>query len=358
MVDSNNNQDLEVLAQRIARRAAALPGTRPYWTDASRKLKAQIRDPNCKSPHLFFTVSAADIQWPDLHQHMPAPPGAPPLDEQEAYRKRMADLNDNPAIAAFYFQKRWKIFYDEVVEPQLDVVDHWWRFEWQHRGSSHIHGFLWLRNAPSVEGLKLDDDQSVRQFVAFWDHLVSTWNPKPTHPPAPTHPSSRPFNTLSDTQQELVELINRVQRHAKCSSYCLRRDKTTREEVCRFRFPQDLRDLTELVQKEGESLPEFLTKRNDPYLNSYNSTWILGWRANMDFRPVLSPHAAIAYISKYVSKAETQSKTYQDILRTVVGQANDNARVAIVYQKMLSSFVGERDISGEYLPYLLTIYNC
>ena len=63
---------------------------------------------------------------------MPAPPGTPPLDEQEAYRKRMADLNDNPAIAAYYFQKRWKIFFDEVVEPQLDVVDHWWRFEWQH----------------------------------------------------------------------------------------------------------------------------------------------------------------------------------------------------------------------------------
>ena len=71
---------------------------------------------------------------------------------------------------------------------------------------------------------------------------------------------------------------------------------------------------------------------------------------------MLSPHAAIAYISKYVSKAETQSKSYQDILRTVVGRANDNARVAIVYQKMLSSFVGERDISGKYL-HLLIIYN-
>ena len=35
MVDSNNNQDLEVLAQRIARRGAVLPGTRPYWSDAS-----------------------------------------------------------------------------------------------------------------------------------------------------------------------------------------------------------------------------------------------------------------------------------------------------------------------------------
>lgn len=357
MANSENNQDLEVLAQRIARRGAVLPGTRPYWSDASRKLKAQIRDPNCKSPHLFFTVSAADIQWPDLHQHMPPYPGTPPENEQEAYRIRLANLNANPAIAAYYFQKRWEIFYEEVVKPQLDVVDHWWRFEWQHRGSSHIHGFLWLRNAPSVEDLKLDDDQSVHQFVIFWDHLVSTWNPQPNYPPAPIHPSSRPFTTLSDTQQELVELINRVQRHAKCSSYCLRRDKTTRQEVCRFRFPQDLRDLTELIQKEGESLPEFLTKRNDPYLNSYNPTWILGWRANMDFRPVLSPHAAISYISKYVSKAETQSKTYQDILRTVVGRANDNARAAIVYQKMLSSLVGERDISGEHFTYSLYTIN-
>ena len=283
---------------------------------------------------------------------MPVYPGAPPEKEQEAYRRRVANLNDNPAIAAYYFQKCWEIFYEEVVKPQLDVVDYWWRFEWQHRGSSHIHGFLWLRNAPSVEDLKLDDDQSVHQFVTFWDHLVSTWNPKPTHPPAPVHPSSRVSTTLSDTQQELAELINRVQWHAKCSSYCLRRDKTTKEEVCRFRFPQDLRDLTELVQKEGESLPEFLTKRNDPLLNSYNPTWILGWRANMDFRPVLSSHAAISYISKYVSKVETQSKTYQDILRTVVGQSNDNARAAIVYQKMLTSLVGEWDISGEYLSYL------
>jgi hypothetical protein len=23
------------------------------------------------SPHAFFTLSAADLQWPDLHRHMP-----------------------------------------------------------------------------------------------------------------------------------------------------------------------------------------------------------------------------------------------------------------------------------------------
>jgi len=132
MVNSDNNQDLEVLAQRIARCATVLPGTRPYWSDASQKLKAQIRDPNCKSPRLFFTVSAADIQWPDLHQHMPVHHGAPPQNEQEAYRIQMANLNENPAIAAYRFQKCWEIFYEEVVKLQLGVVDHWRRFEWQH----------------------------------------------------------------------------------------------------------------------------------------------------------------------------------------------------------------------------------
>ena len=124
MVTSNENQDLGVLAQRIACRSAVLPGTRPYWSDASQKLKAQIHDPNCKSPHLFFTVSAADIQWPDLHQHMPVQPSENE-NEQEAYQGRVANLNDNPAIAAYYFQKRWQIFYEEVVKPQLNVVDYW-----------------------------------------------------------------------------------------------------------------------------------------------------------------------------------------------------------------------------------------
>ena len=33
--NDNNDQDLEILAQRIACCGATLPGTRPYWSDAS-----------------------------------------------------------------------------------------------------------------------------------------------------------------------------------------------------------------------------------------------------------------------------------------------------------------------------------
>ena len=34
----------------------------------------------------------------------------------------MANLDENPAIAAYRFQKCWEIFYEEVVKLQLGVV--------------------------------------------------------------------------------------------------------------------------------------------------------------------------------------------------------------------------------------------
>jgi hypothetical protein len=33
----------------------------------------------------------------------------------------MTDLNNNPAIAAFYFQKRWEIFFAEVLKPKFKL---------------------------------------------------------------------------------------------------------------------------------------------------------------------------------------------------------------------------------------------
>ena len=83
----------------------------PCWLSRSGEQTPSAVGPGLLHPALLrarvkvalTTVSAADIQWPDLHQHMPAYPGAPPENEQEAYCIQMANLNDNPAIAAYYF---------------------------------------------------------------------------------------------------------------------------------------------------------------------------------------------------------------------------------------------------------------
>ena len=46
----------------------------------------------------------------------------------------------------------------------LGVTDYWLRFEWQHRGSPHVHGLAWVPNAPDVEQL-LSSPHTVKEEV-------------------------------------------------------------------------------------------------------------------------------------------------------------------------------------------------
>ena len=299
--------DGEKLAQRVSHAGVKLPGSKPFWQNAQRELIAQIRSPDVQTPHVFFTCSSADIQWPDLHQHMP---NNDPTEAENAtsYQTRMNDLNNNPAIAAYYFQKRWEVFFAEVIKPKFKIKDFWWRYEWQHRGSSHVHGFLWLEDAPSVDHLDRTNAESIQSFINFWDQHVSTWHPNLRQPPAAVHPSAQLFNTLQDTKKELAEMLNRLQRHTRCApGYCERKKKDTCEIFCRFGYSKQCRDHSELSRDPGRDFAELNTRRNDSILNSYNAAFILGWRANVDFRPVINQEAVIAYVAKYASKSETSS---------------------------------------------------
>jgi ATP-dependent DNA helicase PIF1 len=125
------------------------------------------------------------------------------------------------------------------------------------------------------------------------------------------------------------------------------------EIYCRFGFPFPETETSELKPAPGKTHPELLTKRNDPLLNSYNYTFILGWRANIDIRPVLNCDAVISYVAKYASKAESKSLSYKDLLHTAIERLDYGTAARMAYQKMLSSFVGERDISGQEVCHIL-----
>jgi hypothetical protein len=267
MLEENNAQGL---ADRVAHAGVNLPGSRPFWSKGQRDLIAQIRSPECGSPHVFATFSSADVQWPDMHQHMPNhnPDAA---EDAHSYRVRMKDLNENPAIASYYFQKRFEIYFEHYIKVKFKVKDYWWRYEWQHRGSSHVHGFLWIKDAPSVDSLNTDNPVEMQEFIKFWDQHISTWHPETSTPPAAIHPSARLFSTLEDTKLELAQMLNRLQRHTKCTAgYCERRKKNTGEIFCRFGFPKECREETKFAKEDGREFPELHTRRNDPILNSFN----------------------------------------------------------------------------------------
>ena len=106
----------KALAARVRRIAATLTGTPAYWSKRSKELSIMIRQ--IGTPHAFITHSAADIQWPDLHMHMP---NRAAVDSTEAQRQRInaRNINENPAIAAWWFYRRWNLFFPPCCEAAV-----------------------------------------------------------------------------------------------------------------------------------------------------------------------------------------------------------------------------------------------
>ncbi|EIW66760.1 hypothetical protein TREMEDRAFT_65159 [Tremella mesenterica DSM 1558] len=217
------------------------------------------------------------------------------------------------------------------------------------RGSGHVHGLLWLEDAPRVENLKGGGEEVQNEFINFWQNKVWAINPCVNLPRAPQHPSSRPHADMTYNHTSLAEHLNRVQRHTRCSRYCLKRPKgsdPSTEPICRFRFPRDLCDTPSLHLDERGTL-QLLLPRNDSLLNLYNPVFTLGWQANVDIQPCTDPHAVANYVAKYASKAEKPSLAFGDVMQAIANQVEEETSSRVIFQKMLSKVLTERDYSAQ-----------
>lgn len=246
----------ERIAHNMIRYGAKLRGTRAYWSQRRYELMDMIRV--IGTPHLFFTFSAADLQWPDLHQHMPSELDIPPEDERGRKQQRRLALERNPHIAATYLDKRFQIFFKYVLAPTLGIKHFWYRYEWQERGSGHIHGLCWLKDAPNPDEINwsclkdpayvptAEQAEKMSQFSSYWAKIITAKNPFPREdlnaPLLGPHPCGKSRQMCENTKQELTDLLNWVQRHANCvAGYCQIKRKvpgqTEPQTICRFDFP-------------------------------------------------------------------------------------------------------------------------
>ncbi|KAK3920914.1 hypothetical protein KUF71_010151 [Frankliniella fusca] len=172
--------------------------------------------------------------------------------------------------------------------------------------------------------------------------------------PAPVHPCRIRISEVDDMQKDLAQLLNKVQRHSKCSDgYCIRYNKKTKSKGCRFKFPKALQEATHLVLNENNQF-ELVTERNDPLLNNYNPYILQTWRANIDFTPVLSKQALINYLAKYISKPEKESKQLIDILRYLLQETDDDKLVKSIIQRLYIQCCSERDYSTQETCHLIS----
>jgi ATP-dependent DNA helicase PIF1 len=234
------------------------------------------------------------------------------------------------------------------------------RYEWQHRGSAHIHGFLWLQGAPNMERLDWSNPSDVHGAKTYFDRYVTAWNPRDIHRrnimvPRSINDDPCLLNTdqifSSNPHDDYEHLLNRVQRHTKCSvDSCLRKKGSILS--CRYNAPWDVRDESLLfIDEKGRK--KYEPARNDDRLNIHNLDLLAMWRANVDCQPVVSRHVVLKYIAKYASKAEKRSESYQDMLTRISNSGASEDSALSAYRRFLAETLVDRDIGAQETCHML-----
>ena len=120
-------------------------------------------------PTWFLTLSAADMQWPDVIQIIARQYGTTLTDEDVktmSFEAKSKWLRQNPVTAARHFQYRlntfFQVFLKSTAHPLGELVDYAIRIEFQARGSPHAHTILWIKDASK---LNIDSDEDICSFI-------------------------------------------------------------------------------------------------------------------------------------------------------------------------------------------------
>ena len=376
-----------VFLSKMSRYLANISGSNAYWFKARENLKAIIS--TVGPPTFFFTFSSADMHWPELHALFNSHGSNTP-------ENRCRNVINNPHITDWFFTHRLENFIKYWLYNSLDAEWHWYRFEYQARGSIHCHGVAKLKNDPglcklseralkgylaakSLDSAELADLSKLNEQVQdgkkasdvickYVDGLLSTYNPDPPDNGnwiKPTvHPCQQHHKDIQNTDTDYIDLLNTVQRHTRCSSnYCLRKKENESDLKCRFHFPFQPSISTKLEFEPINSKTtgsqykvKVITKRNDPRLNNHQRLQLQGWRANCDIQVVIDYHACVEYLTKYASKGEPRSSVLKTAFNSIVRNCSNATSPTKVIKKVIMKSLGQRDFSAqETMHHLLSL---
>ncbi len=344
-------------------------GSSAYYQRTYHDMSAKTRQ--LGTPTWFFTLSAADMKWPDVIQTIARQYGVSYTDEQVtvlSFEEKSKWIRSNPITAARHFQYRLNTFLNEFIKspcnPLGDVQDFVVRIEFQARGSPHAHCMIWVKGAPKLDS---SSNQDVCDFV---DQYISA--------------------SIPEQDSKLKDLVLQLQQH-KHSSYCRTNKK------CRFNYPQppsnytliaeesdgdmskyseilcklrkalveeDCDDLSldDLLDKVGVSYDEYeealkvttsssvvvlKRKPNECNINYYNPHVLLAWQANMDIQYVMNAYACIMYVASYIMKSD---RAMGELLKRVAVEARTE-ELKTQMKKVGSAFLTHREVSAQEAAY-------
>ncbi|GMF66045.1 unnamed protein product [Phytophthora lilii] len=287
------------------------------------------------------------------------------LSSQERRRYQI----ENPGIAARHFNRRFNALFKHILcgkaQPLGQITDYFWRVEFQHRGSPHIHALLWVKDAPDV--LKLSESDTGRTILAnYVDSIISVGAKDVMELKTCTCPtcllennesldiiSARPPKADSVARQcDLSRLVYRLQQHVCVSGSSCRKQSN----ICRFGYPKATREKTEIeVNASIEGIPSIRLhlKSDVPSINNYSPALLSTWRANMDIQLVGNAYGAAEYTAAYVSKAEPDTLRFKKKIRAAVKRCDPNLPTHANLKRIAHATLSIKEVSAQETIYIL-----
>jgi len=335
----------------INRYAGNCLGTNGYW---SRRKEELVSLCETKPPHLWWTLSAADLHWPDLRRFVDNPAQAPHLVD---------------AWFTLRVQEYVKWFFGDECEWI------WWRIEYQSRGSAHAHGCARIKNFVDLDALyekakgghregatadEIREGESAElelcriadQFCCALavdpagDALLET-RTKAVFDADSVHPASYIHEDPTQEMLRFGDLLNKVQRHAHVKTYCgCDADGCGK---CRFHAPWRIAHATCFEWTMTENGPKgcIQYRRNDRWMNCYHPVGMQAWNANMDIKLIYNIECLADYLCSYATKCEKLSKQALRVMSACTRNFDDTTGIQKIVRSMFIRGHGQRDMSAQ-----------
>jgi hypothetical protein len=310
-------------------------GSPAFWQEKQKVLMAMIRQLGI--PTLFITLSAAEVKWPELIVILEEVLNGKTITEEEAeamsWESKANLIRKDPITCSRYFDYRLRKCNSFILHNKSGIfkdhpiIDSFARIEFQHRGSPHVHGLYWLKNAPKF------DDENPESFVectAFIDKYISCTSDVD----GVIHQSHKhtnccqvkfkgitkcrfgmPYPPMAATKI-LLPFPSEICASLKAkASNDLEAIKQQVEYLYREKIDLEFDDFLDymglnehhyiMAVRSSIHRPTVFLKRKIAYafFNAYNKDLAQAWRANMDIQFILDPYACVKYCAAYVSKS-------------------------------------------------------
>ncbi|XP_050307506.1 uncharacterized protein LOC126744192 [Anthonomus grandis grandis] len=295
-----------------------IAGSPAYWKHEKTKLLCMIRQFGI--PTLFFTVSAAETAWPELIKVLAQVVDQKDVTLEEAasmpYLEKTRLIRTDPITCARYFDYRFKLLFKHMKSQngpfkQNPIEHHYYRIEFQHRGSPHVHGLLWLSNAPKFQ----ETPESFKECAEFANRYITC------NSDLESVRDIIQFNTHHHSKSCQKE----VRGHKVCRYSIpylpmdksviltpIKIDKTKEADLRKAMSEKFLMIMRRLKDKPDLSFENFLAdlerQPKDGFINNFNAEMFSMMKSNMDIQLVFEPYGCCTYIVNYINKSQRDVK--------------------------------------------------